>query len=446
MSIRTRLAASAVALLLVATACTRGPAAVSPSPSPSPTGSSPTSPPSPASVSPAPVGPGSAAAALAKLCTYPQPSPASAPAEGTTPPAIARVETQVEQVRGLDFTQPVVVDPATHEELVKGLQKSFDASYPAKLFERKSVAWQTIGAIPAGASIRQAIEEFASGQVIGYYDTQSKDLVFIGADNPSPVDRVTLAHELTHAVDDQHFGLQRLDHLASTCQDEAFDAALALTEGDATWTMVAYAQRFLSMEEQLQLGLQQGPATASIPPFVVQFETWPYTAGLAFVRALVARGGEQAVNDAFKNLPVSTEQILHPDRYPNDLPVPVDVANLAPRLGPGWTDLDVQGIGEEWLSLVLGLRIDQTAAASAAAGWGGGIYRAWSDGDRVAVVMSTVWDTPQDANEFASAMRSWIAAGSGRRAKVEPVDGSHVKVLFASDPQTLSALEVAVSP
>jgi len=176
----------------------------------------------------------------------------------------------------------------------------------------------------------------------------------------------------------------------------------------------------------------------------VQFETWPYTAGLAFVRALVARGGEKAVNDAFKNLPVSTEQILHPDRYPNDLPVPVGVPNLAPRLGPGWADLDVQGVGEEWLSLLLGLRIDQTTAAAAAAGWGGGIYRAWSNGDRVAVVMSTVWDTPQDASEFASAMGSWIAAGSGQHATVEPVEGSRVQVLFASDARTLSALDPAV--
>ena len=406
-----------------------------------------TAPPSaPESPLPVPTGPGSAAAALAKLCVHPSSAPPSTVTpEGPTPPAIAEVERQVEQIRGLEFTEPVAVDPATHAELVQGLRRSFDVSYPAGLYQRRSRAWQTIGVIPAGTSIRAALRRFGSSQVIGYYDTLTHELVFIGSENPSGIERDTLAHELTHAVDDQHFGLGRLDHLADSCQDDRFDAALALAEGDATSVQLSYAQRYLTLQEQIQLGLQGGGSTAGIPPFILNLETWPYTAGLGFVRALTARGGERAVNDAFTHLPVSTEQIIHPERYPNDLPQPVDVPDLAPALGAAWRDLDVMEVGEEWLSILLALRLDGTTAAAAAAGWDGGIYRAWSDGDHVAVVLSTVWDTVTDATQFAAAMGRWIAGGAGQSARVGPVAGSRVEVLFASDPATLGLLRSAAA-
>ncbi|MEW6059826.1 MAG: hypothetical protein AB1551_06765 [Actinomycetota bacterium] len=390
-----------------------------------------------------PTGPGSAAAALAELCVRPSLPPSSeVPQEGPTPPAIARVERQVEQLRGLHFTERVAVDPVSHRELVKGLTESFDTSYPGVLYRRKSLAWQTIGAIPKGSSIRRALESFGSTQVIGYYDTLSHELVFIGSESPTAFERAVLAHELTHAVDDQHFGLSRLDRLAGGCKDEALAAALAVVEGSATYVQMLYVQRFLTLEEQLEIGLQPVPSTAGIPEFIVQLQTWPYTAGLTFVMDLVEDGGKRSVNDALTHLPVSTEQIIHPERYQTDLPQPVDVPDLAPKLGPGWTDLDVQEVGEEWLSLLLGLRIERASGASAAAGWDGGIYRAWSDGDHAAVVMATVWDTSEDASRFAQVMQRWLDAGDGA-ATVLPVQGSGVRVLFASDPATLSALETA---
>jgi hypothetical protein len=90
------------------------------------------------------------------------------------------------------------------------------------------------------------------------------------------------------------------------------------------------------------------------------------------------------------------------------------------------------------------LRLPGSDAASAAAGWDGGISRAWSDGTHVAVVLSTVWDTTSDAAEFARAMGRWIGAGVGQVAAVIPVDGTSVRVVFASDDSTLGRLEMAV--
>jgi len=245
--------------------------------------------------------------------------------------------------------------------------------------------------------------------------------------------------EVTRAV------LERIDRLANTCRDEAFQAALGMVEGNATYFMLVYAQRYLTIEEQLEIGLQAPPSTEGIPAFILEMQSWPYTAGLSFVQALEARGGIEAVNRAFTRLPVSTEQIIHPERYPNDVPRPVDVPDLAPELGRGWTDLDVMGLGEAFLSIMLGLELDRTAADAAAAGWDGGIYRAWVNGERVAVVLSTVWDRPEDASEFAAAMSEYLGDRDERSATVLPVDGNRVEVLLASDGATLARLIAAAA-
>ena len=399
----------------------------------------------PETTSPAPTGPRSAQAALERLCRRPPPQPASTGSEGPTPPAIKQVEGQVQEIRGLEFTERVPVDAASHDDLVKGLIQSFDTSYPARMYDRRSRAWQTIGVVPPGTSIRRSIERFAGSQVIGYYDPLSGQLVFIGTEDPTPVQKVTLAHELTHALDDQHFRLDRLNTLESECADEAFQAALGAVEGDATYFMLVYAQRFLTLDEQLELGLGSAPSTTGIAPFVVELQMWPYTAGLSFIEAMDRRGGTEAINGAMESFPVSTEQVIHPERYPNDAPTPVNVEDLSSELGPGWTDLDVMGVGEAFLWIMLGLRLPPVTAEAAAAGWDGGTYRAWSDGEHVALVLSTVWDAPRDAAEFASATQQWLGSREGRSASVLPVEGQGVTVLFASDAASLASLQAAAA-
>jgi hypothetical protein len=433
------LAAALLAVLVVASACTGSGS------EPLGSGTAAPVPSAPETTSPAPTGPRSAHAALERLCQRPPPQPAPTGSEGPTPPAIKQVKGQVQQIRGLEFTEPVPVDAASHDELVKGLIQSFDSSYPGKMYDRRSRAWQTIGVVPRGTSIRRSIERFAGSQVIGYYDPLSGQLVFIGTEDPTPVQKVTLAHELTHALDDQHFRLDRLNTLEGECADEAYQAALGAVEGDATYFMVLYAQRFLTLDEQLQLGVGPAPSTAGIAPFVVELQTWPYTAGLSFIEAMERRGGTEAIDGAMERFPVSTEQVIHPERYPNDAPTAVNVEDLSPELGPGWTDLDVMGVGEAFLSIMLGLRLPPVTGEAAAAGWDGGTYRAWSDGEHVAIVLSTVWDGPRDAAEFASATRQWLGSREGRSASLLPVQGQAVQVLFASDAATLASLQAAAA-
>jgi hypothetical protein len=425
---RTRVAA-AVVLLLVAGCTSSRPE----------TASGPTSP------SPAPTGSGSAAAARAALCDVPDqtPPPPGRPPEGGTPPAIAQVEDEVVQERGLDFLKDVPVEPVTSTQMANEVRTDFRENFPVEQYERRSLAWATLGVIPVGTSLHDELEAFLTGEVLGFYVLETGRLVFEGSQELSPTAHVTLAHELTHAVDDQHFHLEKVDALSKTCDDEGQMAALGAMEGSAQFTSFEVARDFLTQDQLLQVA--QDAAAAPLPdvaPFVMRMELWPYQAGYAFIAALDASGGTDAVNAALEHFPVSTEQVIHPEKFPDDTPTPVDVPDLGPRLGDGWTDLDVSDVGEAFLDLMLGLRLDSTRSDAAAAGWDGGIYRAWSNGGRVAVAMQTAWDTAGDANAFAIAMTDWIDAGD-QQAVVLPADGANVEVLFASDAPTLATLQSA---
>jgi hypothetical protein len=443
-----RILIAVLAIAMLASACT---STSSPNPNPKPSdGAEPsTGVPSSPEVVPEPEdGPGSALAALERLCTIVPPDlegGSEVPAEGPTPPAIAKVMGELEQIRGFDFSANVVAEPVTQQDIAEGYREYIETYYPEEFYARRSLAWQAIGVIPQGTNIREELLEYGSTQVIGYYDTVTGELVFLGQEDPTPLERVTLAHELTHAIDDQRFGLEKVDVLGAECREEELQATLGLVEGNATFFMLRWAQTVLTVEEQIELSAEaaaQQPPPSDIPPFIDAMQQWPYTAGLRFITALEVDGGLEAVDAAFLDMPVSSEQILHPERYPNDVPTPVDVPDLASELGAGWEDLDVQPVGEIWLDVALGLRLDGLDASEASAGWDGGIYRAWSDGDRVAIALATMWDSERDAEEFAAGMQRWITAGE-TPAEVLTPEGTSVRVLFATDAGTLADLRSA---
>jgi hypothetical protein len=398
-----------------------------------------------------PVAPGgapTAAAAMKKLCVAPTIEETPPVKVTPLPPAIAEVEAQVQQVRGLDYLHPVAVQEVSNQEMDSKLTAAFDDTYPVDYYARRTIAWRTIGVIPLDADLRTALHAFETGQVVGFYDPDSKRLVFLGSGQAdlSLDERFTLAHELTHALDDQHFDLRRLDTIAAACRDEDFEAALGAIEGNAQYTAAEVLIRFpggLDLGDVIGTLLNSGSReVAGVPPFLSTIELWPYSAGLAFVQSVATQGGEQAVDHLLGDLPTSTEQVIHPAAYPSDTPTSVDVPDLTPALGAGWGDLDVMQVGEEWLNAMLALRLDDAIAAAAAAGWDGGVYRAFTNGKEVGVVLATAWDTGADATEFARAADDWISRGSAP-ARVRR-DDTRVTMVFATDTATLGRLDAAL--
>jgi hypothetical protein len=417
-----RAAALGVVLSLVATACTARDS------SPSPAGD-------PVDVR---TGQTTAAQAMRRLCIQPH-IEAGPVTEVPTPPAIAEVESQVESVRGLRFKRPVNVEPVSAAEIDRRIGKYLEDYYPQRFYARRSDAWATIGAIPRNVDILEALGRYQQGQVLGFYNSQNEELVYTGDADLNRIEQFVLAHELTHAIDDQHFDLDRIDELASRCDDERLLAALGAVEGSANHFATQVILRFPVSE----IGDISGGSTAGVPQMIVDLQLYPYADGQAFVDALADEGGSEAIDRALESFPITTEQILHPARFPDDLPERLDVPAFAPTFGDGWRDHDVMPVGELWLRVLLDLRLEEEAAERAAAGWDGGIYRAWSDGEDVAVVLRTVWDSPAEAREFRDQLVRWTEEAS-RPAIVAEADGLEVDAGFASDETLLPALRSAL--
>ncbi|MDQ4107873.1 MAG: hypothetical protein M3138_03580, partial [Actinomycetota bacterium] len=349
------------------------------------------------------------------------------------------VENQVEAVRGLTFERSVNIEPVTPHEIDRRLRRYFDAYYPERFYRRRSDAWATIGAIPRDVGILQALDAYQQGQVLGFYNSQNEELVYTGDDDLDRIEHFVLAHELTHAIDDQHFDLDRLDDIVVRCDDERFQAALGVVEGSANHFATQVLFRF---PVETAGSVPSDASAGAVPPMITELQAYPYTAGQRFVDALADEGGTTAVDRALQKFPTSTEQILHPSKFPDDVAEKVEVPDFAPTFGLRWRDHDVMVVGEVWLKALLNLQLDEPTAASAAAGWDGGIYRAWSDGADVAVILSTVWDTSADAAEFSEDLSAWVSDGAA--PGVVLADGTRVHAGFGSSEALMDAVSAAV--
>jgi hypothetical protein len=282
--------------------------------------------------------------------------------------------------------------------------------------------------------------DMQSSSIAGYYDPVAKELFVVSRSGTlGPVERVTFAHEFTHALQDQNFDLTQFD-IAQVGEGDRGLAGLSLIEGDATAVMTVWAQENMSIFELLQLSQQAATPEAlqilnELPPIIRESALFPYDAGLKFVLSIESTGGEPAVDDAFNDPPASTEQVMHFDKYEaRETPVAVAIpAGIAGRLGTGWKESLQDTLGEFQLGVWLRAGTDQKGVTEdAAAGWGGDRV-ALFDGpnDAWAILLSTAWDTEQDARQFRDAAAKTIAANESLAAV--NLKGSKVTIVLGSD-------------
>ena len=292
--------------------------------------------------------PGLAAALLIALvatgCGTSVPSPSAAPTAAPTvqtagptgtpeTPAdvYARIERQVEAIRGLPAkvtVDPVILDQAA---LDAALRANFDKDNPAAAIAATERVDRALGLIPADASLKELQLQLLSGQVVGFYDPETKTMSVKSTSGAIGVaQQITFAHEYDHALQDQQFDLSKLGIDAHDQGDRSL-ARLALVEGDATLVMTQWASTALTPAELLQYLAQsdiagQTAALAKLPAAMRDQLLFPYTTGLTFVQGLQRKGGWEEVDRAFARLPDSTEQVLHPEKYAaHEAPVAVPV-------------------------------------------------------------------------------------------------------------------------
>ena len=243
--------------------------------------------------------------------------------------------------------------------------------------------------------------------------------------------KMVLVHEMTHALQDQHFDLEALD-LQVKHDDDALVAFASLVEGDATVAMMIpmSGQKFLRTSPAVAKRMSTmmlatmpfggGAAFREAPRALTESLIFPYVRGLVFVLALTHETGDWSkVDEAFRAPPLSTEHILHPEKYlsGDDPPLEADLLHLAPKAGVGWREVYRNVLGEMMVELLLRER-GHRPSVRAAAGWGGDAYVVLENeqGD-LGFVLRTIWDTEKDAAEFRDAWKEGEKPGSEVKAE-----------------------------
>src|SRR4051794_14222479 len=275
-----------------------------------------------------------------------------------------------------------------------------------------------LGLLDRGADLRGLVLQFRGNLVLGQYDPESKQLyVVTGASNLGPLERVTAAHEYTHALQDQYFDLQRLRPRNVPDADRSL-AMASLVEADASIVGERYANVVLSAAEREERRRQVRDLYREVDldriPLVVREQSYfPYTEGVRFLRRVLGEeairgegeGYGPAVDRLFADPPQSTAQILHPERYlSHQAPVDVTIGDRAGMLGANWREARRGVRGELDYRLFLQQYLDTAVAARAAEGWAGGSYALYeTDAGEVAVLVRTHWDNPTEAAEWQEA-------------------------------------------
>ena len=300
--------------------------------------------------------------------------------------------------------------------------------------------YTTLGILDAETDLFELLVNLYSGSVLGFFDSdEDKIYVVDNDDDLSPRDVLTYAHEYAHALQHRNFDLQAaLDELDDADTDRSL-AYRGLVEGDATIVEVLYFNYELTGQQQTEARQESSASAddpfAGAPRLVRDSLLFPYTRGFEFtVQLLQQAGGWALIDDAFANPPVSTEQVLHTDKFLEfETPVPVVLPSLGGALGEAWSEAGQDTLGEFLISSYLAMAGEQSAAAestaaSAAAGWGGDRMALWEHADGgLVLAWRLVWDTEQDASEFYDAARDALRAQS--ETDWRPADAGDGEVL-----------------
>lgn len=342
----------------------------------------------------------------------------------------------VEQERGLDFIDDVEVTALGAEDFKARVLDEFESEQDA--LETEGALLRAGGIVPPGTDIVQSQLDLLGEGVLGFYDPTTGELV-VRSDSAGPMVRSVIAHELTHALDDQHFDLDRPE--LTERRDGSDWGFLALVEGSAKRVENAYLAQ-LSPEDQeqlaadqLELALDQLEGLFDSPLVLAQILQSPYDYGAPFVEELVQAGGHERLDAAFDDPPTSSEQILDASRYDGDQPVAVPAPpaegeiideGVLGQLFTGFlvaerSDLDdlLGGIDPEQLEDMLeNLDLDSLAGldttggfppVATTPGWGGDRYVVWETADEVCLRVDWTMDSPEALAGFRQVLAAWAA-------------------------------------
>jgi hypothetical protein len=336
---------------------------------------------------------------------------------------VREVSGTVERLRRLQFKKPVAVEVVDATTARKDFEAELDDADREEARHTRD-AWVHIGLVSATTDLVAAHLDTAEKDVVGYYQSGSKTFRLLSHVSDLEL-RSVMAHELTHALEDQHYDLQAVQKRAKD-EDEAV-AIRAVIEGSAMVTTLSILHRqggIGKAKEEAALASRRRASSVSGRPTFVQMQLLlPYTLGFSFLLRgkpwELLRDGVRIedIEQAYAQPPHSTREILHPEQYwggrrrsARSLSLP----DLSPTLGPGWSRVVTGSIGELGLTLLTGSQLKSGGfemllptswTTPGASGVAGDVYHHYVNGDRTATVLLTRWESVRDADEFQRSLR-----------------------------------------
>jgi hypothetical protein len=359
-----------------------------------------------------------------------------------------RIERGVARIRELPLKEEVPMEVKGAGELRAFLREELDREYSKEDLAGMGRAYERMGLLPPSIDLGEKLLELYGSQVAGFYDPRAVKLFLVPSGVPSPgwpvtilqallrrdlVNEMLLAHELTHALQDQNFGV--LGSADDPSNDDRGLALKAVIEGDATLAGFAYVFGGLpagSVEGLVaQLGAiptEMAATLPNVPPILRESLVFQYSAGAAFVAEAYLRAGWRGVDALLRYPPTSTEQVLWPESYFGtvDTPTTVSLGGLEDyQMSGEWKLLEENTLGELAIRVLAGGFVDSQRALEIARGWDGDRFAAFERGKELHLYWMSVWDSDADAVDFFAAERDIL----GRKFPASGVSAAERRIV-----------------
>ncbi len=329
-----------------------------------------------------------------------------------------QIEIQVGRFRGLPVGQPIVKTFAKREAIEKRLLELADALNPPSQVEVDKKALVKLGLIPRSFALAEFLRRTALLSTVSLYDPRTKTLYIadslagIEGDEVEDEIVVSLVMNLVHALQDRHFNLTPYS-VRVEGNDDASMARLALVLGDALAVLVDYSvsSQLLSPAQVSDVDLSfrqeiESQLGEDVPEALREINVFPAVAGFKFMRSFRKWNSLEDATRLYSDFPRSTEQFMHPEKYlaQRDDPTIVEWQPPPMDLSAPWKRIDTNVLGELSLYLVLNRFIERHKAVRASQGWDGDLLELFEHPNgNLAFILRSLWDTEEDAREFAAA-------------------------------------------
>jgi hypothetical protein len=323
-------------------------------------------------------------------------------------PELEKIEERTAKVRKLPLRKPIEFRSCSEDIIRAELNQAMVEDTPPEEMDADQKLLAALGLIPPKENLSETLSNVLTEQISGAYDTETKDITIVeGKGLGSIMDELTMAHEITHGLQDQNFYLDKPPMENDAYNGDNDFAVESLVEGDAMVTMLDYAGEYVDVEKLLEAELEGSEMSSKeldkAPAYIRDTLLFPYEEGMNFAEQVKNKKGLAGVDAAYRDPPLSTEQIIHPDKYitHRDNPRPVPLPDISGALGPKWKLINSDTMGEfdvrAWFDQYGGLITGRDVAG----GWGGNTIQYYQGpGKKYVVVNMFAWDTAKDAGEF----------------------------------------------